>query len=188
MTTKRLCVAFLIVVGILTALAPATSATAITVSSLAGKWEFVGWASVKNNTEDEAVDIVRLDLVDFPAGHLSGSWEETDLRGWQSVALNGTECEGCGGPPGTYWNEFQVTGYATRSFFSITLENNGQSVFQGGLGNPPAAATAYGCFPVLRQHTDARMFLVNGANAYRFFRPNAWSVASVGTQIHPPCW
>jgi hypothetical protein len=195
MTAKRLLVALLVVASTLVGLAPTASATAITVAALAGKWEFVGWAN-PNPAEDEAVDIVRLDLVDFPAGHLSGTWEETALPRYASIALNGTECLGCNGPPSTYWNEFDVTGETTASFFILTVANERitatgsvGSQFRGGLGRPPAAARAYGCTPASLRRLST-LFLIESASAYvffRFFRPNAYKAASVGAQIHPLC-
>ena len=161
------------------------------MQALSGNWEFVSW-----NPQGRAADIVRLRLIDFPAGDLSGTWEETSAPGYRGVALNGTECLGCGGRPGVYWNEFGVSGEATSTSFEIVIQNNRGSSVRGGLGRPPAAATKYGCEPLNvttwnglngRGPGEPDLFIVYGASSLLFYRPNVYQVAAVGAPIKPVC-
>ncbi len=65
--------------------------TALPAPNLAGAWWYVG-----HSAGGRAVDVVRLDLIDFPAGSLHGTWTEGAAPGYDSFGLNATECLGCG--------------------------------------------------------------------------------------------
>jgi hypothetical protein len=150
---------------------PSTTTPPVTV---AGQWEFVGFSH-----SGEAIDIVHLTLVDFPPGHLTGSWAETAAPGYQpGLALNGTECAGCNGVSGAYHNEFGVVGKTLEDEdFTITVENDANTSLSGGLGDAtPYGATRYGCRAYIPDTSTAmnerfEMFLVSGSSAYLFYRP-----------------
>ncbi|HTV10352.1 MAG TPA: hypothetical protein VME20_00690 [Acidimicrobiales bacterium] len=160
--------------------------------TLAGAWWYVG-----HSAGGRAVDVVRLDLIDFPAGTLHGTWTETVAPKYQSVALNGTECLGCGGPAGTYWNSFSVTGSGTTKSFSLMVEDNSQMEFSGGLGTLPSGASKwYGCTPAggaimpggYTTGDAADLFLVDGSSLIVFYRPAAYSGQTVGVGRPITCY
>ncbi len=161
-------------------------------ATLAGAWWYVGHSS-----GGHIVDVVRLDLIDFPAGTLHGTWTETVAPGYQSIGLNGTECLGCGGPPGTYWNSFSVAGSGGPKSFSIQVSNNSSPQFTGGLGTLPAgAAKWYGCTPLAgalmpegyTRGNSADLFLVDGSNLVVFYRPAAYRGATIGVGAKATCY
>jgi hypothetical protein len=144
---------------------------------IGGQWEYVGFLG-----SGEAIDVVRLTLVNFPPGHLTGSWSETAAPRYQpGLALNGTECAGCNGVVGAYHDEFGVVGSVQGGTFTIEVQNDGDSNFSGALGNAtPYGAIRYGCGPIA---TTAEMFLVSGSSAYLFFRPQGFPGVAVGRQV-----
>jgi hypothetical protein len=168
-------------------LAPTENACALTPRStttttappvtIGGPWEFVGFSQ-----SGEAVDVVHLTLVNFPPGHLTGTWSESAAPGYEpGLALNVTECVGCNGVAGAYHNEFGVVGSVQGGTFTIEVQNNDSSSFSGALGNAtPYGATRYGCRPSV---LAGEMFLVSGSSAYLFFRPQGFPGVAVGRQV-----
>lgn len=156
---------------------PPTTTTTPPPITVGGQWEYVGFSQ-----SNEAVDIVRLTLVDFPPGHLTGSWSESAAPGFQpGLALNGTECAGCNGVAGAYSDDFSIVGSVQGGTFTIEVENNGGSSLSGALGNStPYGATRYGCGPSVQ---TGELFLVSGSSAYLFFRPQGFPGVAVGRQV-----
>jgi hypothetical protein len=154
-----------------------TTTTTAPPKVIGGDWEYVGFTHSR-----EAVDVVHLTLVNFPAGHLTGSWIETTAPGYQpGLALNGTECVGCNGVAGAYHDDFDVVGAVEGSTFTIEVQNDRGSTFSGALGNAtPYGATRYGCVPV---GATGEMFLVTGSSAYLLFRPQGFPGVAVGRQV-----
>jgi hypothetical protein len=158
-----------------------TVATPTPAPSLSGQWWYVGYSEL-----DRIIDVVRLDLIDFPAGTLHGSWTESVAPGYSSVGLNGTECLGCNGAPGAYSNSFDLTGSGTPSSFSIQIGNNAGETLTGALGALPAgAAHAYGCTPPTGRLGD--LFLVDGSALILFYRPAAYSGQIIGVGAPVTC-
>lgn len=157
---------------------PAATTTTRPPLTVGGQWEFVGFSA-----SGEAVDIVHLALVDFPPGHLTGSWTETAAPGWQpGIELNGTECLGCNGVAGAYSDNFGIVGTVEGRTFTIevTGTENMNNTFSGALGNStPYGATRYGCAPSM---PSEGLFLVAGSSAYLFFRPTGFPGVAVGRQ------
>ena len=152
--------------------------------TLGGQWEFVGFSSGEGSNaapSGEAIDIVHLTLVDFPPGHLTGSWVESAAPGYEpGLALDGTECVGCNGVAGAYSDNFSVSGQVQGSTFTIEVENEGGSTFSGALGNStPYGATRYGCLP---SASEGELFLVSGSSAYLFFRPQGFPSVAIGRE------
>jgi len=156
---------------------PSTTTTTAPPNVIGGQWEHVGFSG-----SGEAVDVVHLTLVNFPPGHLTGSWTETAAPGYQpGLALNGTECVGCNGVAGAYHDDFGVVGAIQGSTFTIEVQNDGGSTFSGALGGTtPYGATRYGCSPSV---PTGEMFLVSGSSAYLFFRPQDFPGVAVGRQV-----
>ncbi len=148
-----------------------------TPNVIGGQWEYVGFSS-----SGEAVDVVHMTLVNFPPGHLTGSWTETVAPDFQpGLALNGTECVSCNGVAGAYHDEFGVIGVVQGGTFTIQVQNDGLSSFSGALGNAtPYGAHVYGCTPFA---LTREMFLVSGSSAYLLFRPQSFPGVAVGRQV-----
>jgi hypothetical protein len=167
--------------------APPAQASPIPAASLAGQWEYVGWASDSAVVPmGEAVDIVRLSLVDFPPGTIQGSWTETWAPGYQSVSGMGG-CTVCG-PPGTRWASSPLyVGRVTRSYFEFTVGTVPGTTFAGAVekntptsyNHLPTGTTRYGCFP-WDYWQQSELFIVSGANVYVFFRPSTYARDGVG--------
>jgi hypothetical protein len=170
--------------------------------SAAGHWIYVGWSGTKHRV----VDVVRLDLIDFPRGTLSGTWTEGTAPGYTSLGLNGTECIGCGGRPGIYWDSFGVTGsagkYGLKAGFTIRIDNNSDEELVGGTGPfPPAGEGWHGCTPVdgaqMPEGGDsgaaADLFLLpntpaKGNDAYVFYRQAAYNGETIGIGAKVRCY
>ena len=135
-----------VVVGSLVPAVPAVAGLPPLAPSVAGHWIYVGWSATKHRI----VDVVRLDLINFPLGTLSGTWTEGTAPHYTSLGLNGTECLGCGGPPGIDWNSFDVTGSGDTytDAYAIRIDNNSGEQLLGGLGVlPPAVKDGTGARP-----------------------------------------
>ena len=162
---------------------PAPNTTVPSPVTVAGPWEWVGFSA-----QHVAVDIVRLDLVDFPPGHLTGSWSETVAPGYEpGLALDGGECLGCNGVPGAYHDEFSVGGKLLKGLdFTVIVGNDSATAFIGSLGRSvPYGATPYGCSPYTPMRGEGEMFLVQSSAAYLFFRPGEFGqpAPSVGHSV-----
>ena len=133
----------------------------ITPSTIGGEWEFVG------SQNGEIVVIMRLHLVDFPPGHLTGSLSATALPGY------GTSFGGA--------FSFSVVGRVQDKTFILTVENGYNSSASGGLGNvTPYGATRIGCSPLFPAQA---MFLVINAHALVFYRPQSFLGVGLGQHI-----
>lgn len=158
-----------------------TTTTPRTPNVIGGAWEFVGFSTGQGAhaaPAGQAVDVVHLTLVNFPAGHLSGTWNEATVPYYSSLALNGTECIGCNGVAGAYANSFSVTGSVSGGTFTIQIEDNGNVVFSGALGSStPYGTHRYGCAPVAGTQS---LFLVADSSAYMFYRPSQFPGVAVG--------
>ena len=133
----------------------------ITPTTIGGQWELVG------SKNGEVVVIMRLHLVDFPPGHLTGSLSSTVVAGY-------------GTPSGGNFS-FNVVGHAQDKMFMLTVENGGNTSASGGLGKAtPYGATRIGCSPLFPAQA---MFLVINADAFVFYRPQSFLGVSLGQHI-----
>lgn len=163
--------------AILACLLPATSAApefASSVSGLAGHWEHVGWVTGPPYP-GKAVDIVRLNIIDFPAGTLSGEWEEVACvtgHGYYNIAAS--SIFQVAGDKATASSEIAGEGSTTHFTIGLTATENlsGTQALSGGIGKLPFGLDhAYGFRPFRSGgYVTPEMFLLDGqTGAYTFF-------------------
>jgi hypothetical protein len=185
---KKLLAAAAVLLAAVAVPALSVSASTIPATALSGMWYHVGWIA-----DGQEVDVARLDLLDFPAGHLSGSWTEGVLCPppnsenensddcYSDLGMNGTEDV----IDGKSWTSFSVTGVVKPTSFIIQIGNNSNEQLVGGVGQKPAgAAEWYGCRPF---YGASDLFIVSGSSVYVFYRASAYAEAKdtvgVGARI-----
>ncbi len=174
-------------------LVPAVPATASAVSGLAGRWEYVGvqpgcrgGCFITPNGGYYAVDIVRLTIVDFPAGTLSGTWQEaTCVRNgrWYQIADLSLPAHPDNGPA---HDDFEISGNGSPSSFAIQGFAGGTRALPFGVSGyglwypdqlvygPPVggkAATGGQSYELPNENSLPRLFLLTGGEKAAIFYP-----------------
>jgi hypothetical protein len=154
------------VAAILTCLIPTLvgpPALASSVEGLSGQWEHVTWLA-----GGEAVTIVRLTLIDFPVGTLSGSWQEVDCVVDGQFWPMGINPDNPIEPNAAKVTDtFSVQGKGNPGTFSISLDDYPPETYLGGRGNPPyGTAHSYGFRP---WRETSKLFLLDSGDAFMFY-------------------
>jgi hypothetical protein len=117
---------------------------------------------------------VRLTIVDFPTGTLSGTWQEVTCvvndRWYQVVGLDLPENT----RNGPAHEDFAITGSGTPSSFTINVTTDTDNTFSGGLGVLPFGVSGYGLwYPdrLPKENSRPRLFLLTGGSKAAVFYP-----------------